>query len=68
MRRLARTAGLTVLCVVVLAAILAGVGLAYRAYRQHVNRVAMAIQAPNGIDEAMYSVRPTAPVACGRGH
>lgn len=54
MRRLARAAGLTVLCVVVLAAVLAAVGLAYRAYRQHVNRVAMAIRAPNGIDEAMY--------------
>jgi proline iminopeptidase len=53
-RRFARIVGVTTLGIVILGVAAVGVFLAYRAYRQHENAVAMAIHAPRGIDEARY--------------
>jgi pimeloyl-ACP methyl ester carboxylesterase len=52
--RVFRIAKVTLLVIFVLAVFAIGLGLAFRAYRQHVSARALSIQSPNGIQEAMY--------------
>jgi pimeloyl-ACP methyl ester carboxylesterase len=52
--RIARIAKTSLLAIVVLAVLAAGLGLGFRSYRQCVSAGALAIRSPNGIQEAMY--------------
>src|ERR1700730_2536534 len=49
-----RIATASLLAVTVLAVLAIGLGLGFRAYRQHLSAGALAIQSPNGIEEGMY--------------
>jgi pimeloyl-ACP methyl ester carboxylesterase len=53
-RRLLRIAKTTFLTVTVLAVLAIGSALGFRAYRQHLGALALAIQSPNGVQEGMY--------------
>jgi pimeloyl-ACP methyl ester carboxylesterase len=53
-RKLWRVIKVSLLSLVGLVLLLIIAGLSYRAYRQHQNSTAIAIHAPNGIDEAMF--------------
>jgi pimeloyl-ACP methyl ester carboxylesterase len=52
--RVLRILGLAFAGIVVLLGLAVGGALGYRAYRQHLNREALAIHAPSGIDLGMY--------------
>ena len=54
MRTIWKVVKLILLSLFVLLVLLLAAGLAFRAYRQHQIAQALAIQTPNGIDEAMY--------------
>jgi hypothetical protein len=54
MRKIRKAAKFIILSVVVLLLVAVGAILTLRAYRQHVTAQAIAIHAPNGIDEGMY--------------
>jgi pimeloyl-ACP methyl ester carboxylesterase len=53
-RKPAKSLGLVLLSLVGLVVLIMGAGLAYRADRQHQNAQALAIDAPQGIDEARF--------------
>src|ERR1700737_4822434 len=52
--RTLRIARASLLAVTVLAVLAIGLGLGWRAYRQHLSAGALAIRSPNGIQEGMY--------------
>jgi pimeloyl-ACP methyl ester carboxylesterase len=54
LRKILKAAKVILLCLLTLFLLLVVAALAFRAYRQHVIAQAIAIHAPNGIDEAMY--------------
>jgi pimeloyl-ACP methyl ester carboxylesterase len=53
-RRFFAIAKTTLLVVAALAVLAIGSGLGFRAYRQHLGALALAIQSPNGVQEGMY--------------